>query len=328
MQRAKSIMLWLLTVSAISLSLIIAVIWPWPAPTLDWHSPYKAALANGDCNAALNIAIAAAASGAIGVRRLNEIEGSVKCQNAPLHGPHAADIGYLSALRHADQSDYSIYSLNRHNLGPLRHQFVSSAIFLCAAPYNGVHQVDNAELSRALPEQDGPIIALHRLRREICVEFLEHLAGALVDASDAPANNVADRLLLSPPLQKTMQANYLYARLLLEKGFTPSWMHDSNNSQPLIEYMREVALDRLERAASTGHQKAIRLIISILHAGLVRPRNDKEAYFWVLRLRRLGGADKTEFAGIEAALSDADRVLVRLNEENTWSDLQKLTLAP
>jgi hypothetical protein len=320
MQRILKLLVRTVAVAATLLLMIVAVIWPWPAPEVDWRTPYDQALAKSDCHTAAKIVTVAASAGAPGAMdSLRGFEGNDRCRETPLGD--TTDLAFLSTYRHATSTDAEVYGLADNNIGFFRGHYVSAVVYLCAAPYNGLRRTDGARLSTVLPTSDGPIMAFHRLRRDTCLGVLENLAEQLVDATEAPAKQVADRFLTMPPLQKTARAGFLYARLVLVQAFVANWMLDSTASDKngLINHIRNFAWLRLRNAAKDRHMPAIRLTISLLHLGRFHPRDDKEAYFWILRLRRLGGIGGAVASKVEANLSETDRNAVRRHEELDWS---------
>lgn len=300
-------------------ALAVAIVWPWPAPEVDWRTPADQALAAGDCKTAVKIVDVAAGAGSTEAYRIvRTLTEGGQCDGQPVDRAHLYN-AFISLFRQSAGTTDSVYGLDDNDLGLLRHHYVSAAIFLCVDPYNGMRRIDNVAISDTVPASQGPIMAFHRLRRETCLTFLEQLAEQLVDANDAPAHEVAYLLLMYPPIVETSQANFLFARLLLEKRFVAAPMlrrdDDAQRQQGAIRIVRDFAWSRLERAAQDGNVQAIRLMITLLHEGRYRERDDKKAYFWILRLRRQGG-NHPRAQDIEAALSDDDRTDVQLRDAN------------
>lgn len=152
-------------------------------------------------------------------------------------------------------------------------------------------------------------MSLHRARRETCVRLLERMTANLVEAADQPANRVAYTLLMSLPLMHRTRAGVLIGRLVLEKGHIPE-----RSPTAFTDQMRSFAWLRLERAAKDGDEDAVRMMIALLHVGRFRERDDKQAYFWILRLRKLGADAGASGARIEASLSADDRKAVAQHE--------------
>lgn len=304
------------------LALVLAValagvlVWPWPAPEIDWRTPVDQALAAGDCKRAVAIADAAAGAGSADAYKMLRglIEGG-KCDGYPAERAQTY-YAFVSLFRPpADASPDEVYGLNDNDLGFARHSTASAVLFLCASPYAGLRHVDNVALSDAVPESRGPVMTWHRFRRQTCVGVLERLARQLAEADDRPANEVAYALLLYPPGKEARQAGFLFGRLSLEKKFVPDHMRDDED---VVRAMRDLAWLRLEKAAEADNAEAIRLMVALLHEGRFRARDDAAAYFWILRQRRLGLTGAPLDVEIERALSEAERTSVRLREEAKW----------
>jgi len=113
---------------------------------------------------------------------------------------------------------------------------------------------------------------------------------------------------------------------LLEKAFVAKVMRDAKYGQALTDHFRTNAWFWLERAAETDNVDAIRLMIRLLHGGRTRARDDKQAYFWLLRLRRLGDSNDAAEGAIESALTEDERDRARRDEEQNWRS--RTTFAP
>lgn len=283
-------------------ALAVALIWPWAPPEVDWRTAAGRALAANDCKTATTIARTAADAG---VAEANEMAvGLAKtgpCTDRAYGG--GAYATFVSLFRRSDDSSDEIYGLTANDLGFPRHRFVSASLFLCVRPYNGLRRIDHAAISKVMPNGDGPLLAFHRLRRDACMGILQSVTEGLVDAADASAHDVAFRLLMYPPLYETTAADFLFARLLLEKGAVSPVMRDGN----IASTMRDLALLRLKNAARTGHVPSLHLIVGLLHEGRYNAHDDQEAYFWILRLRHLGHDPGPLAKQIEANLSLEDR---------------------
>jgi hypothetical protein len=311
--RRRVILSLLALVSAVALAGVL--VWPWPAPEVDWRTPVDQALAAGDCKTAVAIADAAAGAGsADAYKMLRGLTEGGKCNGYPTEraGNYTS---FVSPSRSTGANPDKVYGLSDNDLGFARHSTASAVLFLCANPYAGLRHVDNVALSDAVPESRGPVMAWHRFRRQTCVGVLERLAWQLVEADDRPANEVAYKLLLYPPGKEARQARFLFARLLLEKKFVPHFMRDREG---VARHMRDLAWFQLEKAAEADDTEAIRLMAALLHEGRFRARDDAAAYFWILRQRRLGLTGAPMDVEIERALSDAERASVRLREEEKW----------
>jgi hypothetical protein len=307
----RSLVVFVSTVAAVGV-----LVWPWPAPEVDWRTPVEQALAKGDCKTAVTIADAAAGAGS---REAYEIvRGLVnggKCERAARDRAgwfHAFVMHYQSS----DATGDVIYGLSGNDLGFPRRYFFSAGLFLCASPYNGVHQFDNAALSDVVPASRGLVMDWHRFRRQTCLTVLERLAEQLVDDGDAPAHEVATNILLSPPKPDTPQADFLLAQVVLERSFVP---HRFRGDEVSIKRMRDLAWLKLESSAEHSNAAAVRLAITLLHEGWFRTRDDVKAYYWVLRLRRLGLPGAPIDTEIERGLSEAERESARTYEDAMWS---------
>lgn len=294
---------------AVAVLLGTALVWPWPAPEVDWHTPAERALAAGDCKTAVKILDAATGAGARDAPdRLRALVEGGRCDGEPTGTGATTYYAFLSLF--SDQVTARIYHLDTNDLGSLRHQYVATVLALCAAPYNGANQVDHVALSSAIPESDGLVMSLHRQRRAVCLDILEAVASQLVDANDKPAHAVAFAFTMRPPLIERSQADVFYARLLLERDYV-----DDGWSPEMAAHMRDFAWLRLERAARANSIDAIRHLITFLHQGRYRERDDAEAYFWLLRLRRLESTPHPLAAEIADALTADQRDLIERREE-------------
>jgi hypothetical protein len=204
------------------------------------------------------------------------------------------------------------YDLDEHSLGAWRASYLRAVFFLCVAPYDATYQTDTVRLSSAL-DDDSWIMALHRQRRSLCIATLESVATHLVESNERVVQVVAGRLLSTDPLSESRHADYLFAKLVFEREFVTA-----SPSPDLTPIFREIPGMRLRDAANARHAKAIRLLIHVLHQGRFGPRNDKDAYYWLLRARRLGHADSPLASRIEGALSDAARKSVATQETLDW----------
>ena len=299
--------------AAAAFALLLAVVWPWPAPEVDWRTPVERALTRSDCAAAVKITETAAAAGSIdAIRKLAGFRQGGVCKSDRAGETVDGEVSFVILFRKHNATAESIYSLDKYDLGFFRRPYVWATAFLCAMPYNGLNGVDNAALSEALAAPATPLVALHRARRRTCIAILEDLAEQLVDADDVGAKEVAYQMLTYPPLGDTPKANLHYARLLLAQAFVPAWLAGNDG---LTSHFRDLAWLRLERAARAGDLHAIRLMVTQLHTARFHVRDDKEAYYWLLRLRRLGGARGDGDEAIETGLSDDDRITADWREE-------------
>jgi hypothetical protein len=288
----------IVVIAAIALGLA----WPWPVPKVDWRTPVDQALATDDCVTALRLASAAAGAGSTDAYRLARslVEGG-KCNGAS-HGPGVGDyLSFISPHRDDAATIENIYGLDKAKLDLPQRRLLTLALFFCAMPYNSINQVDHTALSEVIPGDHGSLMSLNRARRESCMQLLEHVAEGLVNA-DEPAHIVAYSMLMSLPLMHRTRAGVDFARLMLVMGHVP---HPPDKE--FTAAMRNFAWLRLEQAARSGDIEAITLIITLLHQGRYRERDGKEAYFWILRLRHIGGPTDPLHDRIERGLSSEDR---------------------
>jgi hypothetical protein len=135
-----------------------------------------------------------------------------------------------------------------------------------------------------------------------------------VESNTRVVQAVAEKLLSTDPLRESSHADFLFAKLIFEHEFAAA----NPTSPDLTPIFREIPWMRLKDAANARHAEAIRLLIHVLHQGRFGPRNDKDAYYWLLRARRLGHADIPAASEIEGALSDAARESVTTQETLDW----------
>jgi hypothetical protein len=91
-----------------------------------------------------------------------------------------------------------------------------------------------------------------------------------------------------------------------------------------LEIMRTLAWNGLQRAARAHDPAAVEKMVDLLHArrflpdGIVTTSPQQEAYFWVLRSRRLKLDPRPLYAEVEGALANAERTVVIGREELDW----------
>lgn len=295
---------------ALVIAALAAVVWPWPAPEVDWQTPAEEALAAKDCAAAIKILDAAAGAGSVAAyEKLHFLVRGGPCNKQPVG--EGADVVYTFLSLYREQSADKIYQLTSNDLGWGRHWLVSTSLKLCAEPYNGARRVDYTQLTKVVPPGDGPVMAFHHLRRGACLAVLEGVAGRLIKAGDTPALRVAYALTISPPLDRSPQAAVLHARLMLGSAYAPEFPAKT------VELLRGGAWIKLKHAAQEGHIAAIRLMIQYLHEGRYRAREAGETYYWILRLRRMG-EEHPLAQKIEAELPLKERDYQRYSEASAW----------
>jgi hypothetical protein len=285
-------------------ALATAVVWPWPAPEVDWRPPVEAALTANDCDRATRILDTAVASGSIeAVRFRAKVSGGPCYDSLPRPNDAMRESLLLDARGNGLMATAdALYGLSRKELGFWRDTYVAGAIFLCAAPYNALHSADNTEISKVVFDDPPLAVALHQRRRALCVAVVRDLAESFVALNDPSAHEVALELLQKEPLASDAESSVALADLLLRQGFVPARTDDM-----MTAGIRRMAWFGLEIAAGKGNERAMRMMASLLHAGRFRPRDDVEAYAWVLRLRRMGKPEGAESRDIEEALDTEGR---------------------
>jgi hypothetical protein len=296
---------------ALVIAALVAVVWPWPAPEVDWQAPVEKALAAKDCTAAVRVLDAAAGAGSVAAyEKLRFLVKEGPCDKHPVGEGADAVYAFLSLYR--EESADKIYQLAWNDLGLVRHWLVSTSLELCANPYNGAKRIDYTQLTHVVPSGDGPVMALHHLRRGACLAALEGVAEHLIGDGDKPALRVGEAMTMSPPLRGRPHAAVLRARLTLGMSFESIWPAKS------LDILRGAVWIELERAARQGYLPAIRLMIVYIHEGRHRARDAGEAYYWILRLRRFD--EEHELAPtIKAELSTQERDFQEQSEVHDWT---------
>jgi hypothetical protein len=309
LRNAAKVLLALIAVSAVAL----AAIWPWPAPAVDWRTPLAGALAQNDCRRAATILDAASAAGSIEAHQQRTALTQRNVCPEWSEGLDRSEALQFFRTQGANATIGQRYKLDEDNLGAWRASYLRAVYFLCVAPYHATYQVDNVRLSSAL-DDDSWIMALHRQRRSLCVATLKSVATDLVESNERVVQAVAAKLLSTDPLRESTHADFLFAKLVFEHEFVAA----NPTSPDLTPIFREIPWMRLKDAANARHAEAIRLLIRVLHQGRFGPHNDKDAYYWLLRARRLGHADSFFASEIEGALSDAVRKSIVTEESLDW----------
>ncbi len=271
---------------------VLAVAWPWPAPDVDWRTPADSAVAKGDCATALSTTLVAAKAGSReAIERLKAIRAGGPCHTPDAGATISDALTFIEFQTNTDGSVEAVYQLERTPEDFWLRNRTRLTLFFCAMPYNGALQTDSAAISSALNIGEGPLMAFHRARRNICLRTLRNLAADLVDSNDDAAKDTAYGLVLRPPLARTTGGRIVAARLLLEVGFVPALYRggDAARSASALGLVRGAALIELEQAAQDDDIEAIELLIKCTHQGHFVDRDDRKSYFWVLRLMRLGG---------------------------------------
>lgn len=307
--------------------LILAVVWPWPAPDVDWRTPVDAALAKRDCDTAERILGAAISAGSTDAMRMRgKVAAQTSCYRdfpAVITSDDDRRARFQDEIRAAGATTLQhYYRLDDEDLGFWRTRYVAAVLFFCGVPYNAQRAVDNAGLSKAALQEPTFVLTMHQDRRELCAGILAHVISELMDSGGLAAQQVAFAMLTNRPSNEDIPSGVLLAKLVLVEGFVPP-----TTDVLTIEMQRSHAWWALEVAAEAANEEAMRMMIALLHQGRFHPHDDAQAYVWVLRLRRLGIAEGALGTEIERGLSDIDRERAKQNEEIEWQVSQHLRLA-
>jgi len=302
---------------AAACGIVLAIVWPWPAPEVDWRTQVNAALARQDCAAVVRVVDVADDAGIREALQLRaDLAGKGQCFDAkdvPPRDEFQVYLDYEARTKTTGEMIALIYNLDENDLGSWTNFYVTQMLLLCGMPYNTLLSADNAALSQDLVAQPSFLMSLHRRRRDVCTGELRRLAAQLIDTATPASREVALELLGWKPLSRDAQSVLLFAKLVLQQEFVT---RAGSRWPSLSESDRAGALIELRRVAQDGDEEAIRMMIAVLHDGRVVMRDDAEAYFWLLRLRRGGKTyDPTAAAAIETALTDADRKDIAEREE-------------
>jgi hypothetical protein len=310
-------------------ALALAVIWPWPAPEVDWRSPVDAALAKNNCERVTAILNAATEAGAIeAYDMLAKPASPSPCFDAPtlpMYPDRAA-----AALRFARRTggrpplSDAVTALDLW----LRN-YVRITDFLCRQPYDTGTQTDHVVISSALPEEAGWLLALHRQRRDVCSGIVGNLATALAERDEPQAKELAYAFAMGAPVTGSTTSDIVPATLLVEQQFVPRFF--ARRDPHRLTLMRGSVWDGLQRAAEAADPRAIDMMISLLHqrrflqyARFLEGAPEEAAYFWILRSRRLRLPTAQAHAAIERALDAGARSKVKKDEEFDWQFRQSL----
>lgn len=309
---------------------VLLVVWPWPAPEVDWSTPLSAALAKKDCNRVGEIINAATEAGALeAYDLLAKPESLGPCYaSAPFSLPPDLFAANGQSLRKARSEPNSHSRLAAdHWAGDLAalsfwtRQYAQTVDFLCLHPYDTDIKVDYAAMSKIAPEEAGWLSALHRQRRTFCIGAVNNLASSLAAESGPQAKGLADIMTSWPPASGSAGASVVKANLVLAQDFISN--SATRNDPGLLSTTRRTAWWLLEEAADSGDPSAIDLMIALLREqrfvqdASLRPER-MQPFFWVLRGRRLGQPSSPVHAGIESALSAEDRTRITAEEESDW----------
>lgn len=309
-----------------TIAFALSVIWPWPAPEVDWRAPVEAALAKNDCERAAALVNAATSAGSIeAYEMLSKPASLAPCFYAStlrMHPDTRAES--LSASRRDPTLGRIVLTQNTEVLDFWLRHYVRTIDFLCRQPYDQDIRTDDVALSAALPEEAGWLMALHRQRRRICIGMVEDLATALAERDEPQAIQLAYEFALGGPVTGSTTSAVVLAALFLQRQFVTRGTRNDPHVQSL---MRGGAWLSLQLAAEAHDPHAIELMISLLHQGRFVQNagalvgSQKKAYFWVLRSRRLGLPAAPIHAEIENALNAEERATVKGDEEYYWKRL-------
>lgn len=309
--------------------IVLALVWPWRAPAVDWRTPLDVALHGGDCDRAVKILVAATDAGSVeAFDFLIKPPRPSNCLNDPRLPENAAR--QAQALRFQRQIGEPPLLSEDNDTDTWLAYYVGTVDFLCRQPYQSDGAVDNVLLSKALEDDAGWILALHRQRRGICVGLLEQLTLALAGRSDRSAKELAYNLAMSDPTLDTPTSAIAMASLLLEQQFVPALLARGDAEQ--LMWARRMSWSKLRNAAEAGHARAISFIIALLHdrripddAYFIVSTPAEDAYFWILRSRRLEQTQTALYTTIEASLGVNARKKIDNREQYDWELQQSLT---
>ena len=313
----------------------LLVIWPWPAPEVDWRTPLAAALAKKDCDRVGEIIDIATEAGSLEAYDLFAKRKALgPCDDSALLSLPADMVAgngnYLRRIRDEKRSHSRLSADYRADdmaaLSFWTRQYAHTVDFFCLHPYDTDIKVDNAALSAALPDDAGWLLALHRRRRDLCIGIVNDLAAALAAEDEPQAKELAYSMAVWLPAGGSAGASVVTANLVLGQDFISSPATRNNPDQ--LSAIRRTAWWLLAGAAERGDSSAIDLMITLLRKGRfvqdARPLFERlQPYFWVLRSRRFGLPASPVHAEIERALSAEDRTRIKAEEESHWLRTQK-----
>jgi hypothetical protein len=302
-------------------ALLLAVVWPWPAPAVAWQQPLESAIARGDCPTVNALIVELTTAGAKEVLEYqSRMAETGVCANK--------DLAKASTLRDYKRSYDRLASYPKSDWRPRterdelvsvgwsRDLQISFLNFVCIAPYDALTKVDHARLVQAMRSKGVEADLnfwhdLHVERRTACVNLVNGLIRDLLSMETNEANTVAYELFQFHISYEVRGANSMYAELVLGRGFKRSYA-----STDSIHTSRASAWSHLEVEAGTGHLLAVELMMKYLHAGRYHHVDDRAAYFWGLRLRRLGGDPGKLFESMAARLTPEERALIQEKERS------------
>lgn len=302
-----------------SAALLIAAIWPWPAPTVEWQQPLESAIARGDCSTVNALIVELTTAGAKEVLEYQaRLAETGVCANK--------DVAKASTLRDYKRSYDRLANYPKSgwrsrtesdelvSVGWIRDQKISLLDFACIAPYDALTTVDHARLAQGLRTQgiDANLNLWHDLhveRRSMCVSLVAVFIKDLRSVDTDEARTIVFELFGFHISNEVRGSASAYAELVLGLGFKPSYAGDE-----LVRVSRDGAWSNLESEAAAGYLPAAKLMMEYLHAGKFREVDEKGGYFWGLRLKRLGGDPGKVFEAIGTKLTPEERTDIQERE--------------
>lgn len=310
--------LWRIGIAAASVAILAsAIVWPWPAPIVDWQQPLERAIADRECSTVNAILVEVSTARATEVYDYYaRLADSGTCRERD-----AAEARSFREMKRADdwlakRRDYDWRPRDKDDallsVGLVYDAKLSLLNFVCIAPYNAFLQPDYARLAQGLRTQRvhanlGFWHDLHVERRAVCADLIGRFIEDLLNTGTDEAGAVAHDLLWLHIGRDIPGAGSMFAELVLGRGFKPSGADGAVRS-------RRRAWHWIEGDAAEGHLPAIKLMMNYLHEGRFRGVDNKGAYFWGLRLKRLGGEPGETLDEISAKLTSAERAHVEESE--------------
>lgn len=303
----------------------VALIWPWPAPQVDWRTPLRLALAKTDCDRASTILRAAATAGSLEAHdMLASPANNAPCYEALRSRAMPAHAAFLRDVR--EDPSGRLLDAQEETLSLSLRLYVEAADFLCRQPYILDRQADHAALSAALPETSTLVLTLHGQRRAICIGMIDDLAVALAVRGEAGAKRLAHKIVADLRATDPASRGVASAILFLKEQYVADGARNGSNTPSL---MRGIAWSALSQAAHLRDPSAVDLMIELLHKGrfIDDARSSlfgtqKSAYYWIVRSRRLGLPDAPLYDDIERALDEGERSQIKHDEELDWNRRQ------
>jgi hypothetical protein len=284
--------------------LLVAAIWPWRAPPVDWQALSEVALAKRDCAALETILFHAQVAwdpDAHRVRARMAEQGlcvAKSQQEAEKHRQTAALVSRDQAPNSPVARWFNVETyagdVGKPTLDGIDSMVGHLVDFLCVAPYTKWRQIDHTKLADGLLS-DGIKIdtglwqSFHSSRRALCLSVISDFLTHLLAQRTKSADRVAYELLGMPAGMDAPGAAAMSADLVLERNVrpVPDWL-DNVAREKHQERLRDGAWSALESDARREEPAAMQKLMLFLHQGRFHPRNDERAYFLWLRLKRIG----------------------------------------